>query len=112
VSFEVREYVEESGRCPFREWLSALEALTRARIQARILRFEMGNLGDHKELGGGVWEARLAFGPGYRLYFGKSGRHVVLLLLGGDKGSQRRDIKRAKEFWAEYVKELRHGKTQ
>ena len=81
-------------------------------LQARILRFETGNLGDHKEVGGGVWEARLDFGPGYRLYFGRSGRDVVLLLLGGDKRSQNKDIKLARGFWARYVKELKHGKTQ
>ncbi|MBK7582621.1 MAG: type II toxin-antitoxin system RelE/ParE family toxin [Myxococcales bacterium] len=84
----------------------------RARVQARILRFETGNLGDHKEVGGGVWEARLDFGPGYRLYFGRSGREVVLLLLGGDKKSQNRDIKRARELWRKYAMELRHGKTK
>lgn len=56
-----------------------------------------------------MWEARLAFGPGYRIYFGKSGRELVLLLLGGDKGSQRKDIKHAKESWANYLKETQHG---
>lgn len=60
----------------------------------------------------GSGEARLDFGPGYRLYFGRSGREVVLLLLGGDKRSQNKDIKRAQEFWARYVKEFKHGKTQ
>jgi putative addiction module killer protein len=59
-----------------------------------------------------VWEARLDFGPGYRLYFGRSGREVVLLLLGGDKKSQNKDIKRAREFWGKYAMELRHGKTK
>ena len=93
-------------------WLGELDLAIRARVQARVLRFETGNLGDHKEVGGGVWEARLDFGPGYRLYFGRSGREVVLLLLGGDKRSQNKDIKRAREFWARYVKELKHGKTQ
>jgi putative addiction module killer protein len=77
--------------------------------QARVLRFESGNLGDHKQVGDGVWEARLAFGPGYRIYFGKRGAELVLLLLGGDKGTQRKDIKQAKLYWATYVKETRHG---
>jgi putative addiction module killer protein len=107
----VREYIEDSGRIPFRDWLGDLDVAVRARVQARILRFEMGNLGDHKEVGGGVWEARLDFGPGYRLYFGRSGREVVLLLTAGDKKSQTKDIKRAKEFWARYLKELKHGKA-
>src|SRR3954470_9652229 len=83
----VREYLDESGRSLFRHWLERLDLATRARVQTRILRFETGNLGDHKQLGDGVWEARLAFGPGYRIYFGRSGRELVLLLLGGDKGS-------------------------
>jgi putative addiction module killer protein len=112
VNFVVREYVDDSGRIPFRDWLSELDLAIRARVQARVLRFETGNLGDHKEVGGGVWEARLDFGPGYRLYFGRSGREVILLLLGGDKRSQKKDIKRAREFLAEYLKELKHGKTR
>ena len=108
----MREYLDERGQSPFRAWLAALDNAARARIQARILRFETGNLGDHKQLGDGVWEARVAFGPGYRVYFGKSGREVVLLLVGGDKGSQSADIKRAKENWAAYAKELKHGTTK
>ena len=112
VVFTVREYVEESGRIPFRDWLVDLDQATRARVQARMLRFELGNLGDHKEVGAGVWEARLDFGPGYRVYFGRQGRELVLLLLGGDKGSQKKDIKRAQQYWATYVKEHKHGKAQ
>ena len=112
MSFIVREFLDDSGRSPFREWLAGLDRAVTARIQARILRFEIGNLGDLKHLGGGVWEARLAFGPGYRVYLGKSGRQLVLLLLGGDKGSQTEDIKRAKGYWAKYLEETRHGKTK
>ena len=105
----VREFLDDGGRSPFREWLLELHQAVRARIQARLLRFELGNLGDHKQVGGGVWEARLDFGPGYRVYFGRSGRELVLLLLGGDKSSQRKDISRAKEYWATYLKETQHG---
>jgi putative addiction module killer protein len=105
----VREYLDDNGRSPFRAWLQDLDQATRARVQARILRFESGNLGDHKQVGGGVSEARLAFGPGYRVYFVRSGKELVLLLLGGDKGSQRKDISLAKEYWATYLKETRHG---
>lgn len=72
MSLTVREYVDASGRIPFREWLSKLDVTTRARVQARILRFETGNLGDHKEVGDGFWEARLDFGPGYRLYLARA----------------------------------------
>ena len=108
----IREYLSPDGRSPFRDWLSDLDVPTRARVQARVLRFETGNLGDHKSVGDGVWEARLDFGPGYRLYFGRIGQTVVLLLLGGDKGSQTRDIARAKRSWASYVKDSKHGKTK
>jgi putative addiction module killer protein len=77
-----------------------------------VLRFEAGNLGDHKSVGGGVWEARLDFGPGYRLYFGKDGSPMILLLIGGDKASQFRDIRTAQSYWADYRKETKDGKTK
>ena len=77
-----------------------------------MLRSEMGNLGDHKSVGGGIWEARLAFGPGYRIYFGKDGDLIIVLLLGGAKASQGRDIRRAQEFWRDYLEAKRHGKTK
>ena len=109
MAFVVREYIDDGGRIPFREWLGELDTVTRARVQARVLRFEVGNLGDHKDVGGGVWEARLDFGPGYRLYFGRKGRELVLLLTGGDKKSQKSDIRRAKELWTDYLKEQRNG---
>ena len=105
MAFIVREYLEDGGRIPFRDWLTELDKATRARVQARILRFETGNLGDHKDVGAGVLEARLDFGPGYRVYFGRKGRELILLLLGGDKGSQKTDIRRAQEFWSRYLKE-------
>jgi putative addiction module killer protein len=81
------------------------------RIQARVLRFENGNIGDHKIVGDGVWEARLDFGPGYRLYFAKDGIAVILLLAGGDKASQAKDIATAKSYWSDF-KEAKHGKAQ
>ena len=87
----------------------------RARIQARVLRFELGNLGnlgDHKSVGAGVWEARLTFGPGYRIYFGKDGDSVIVLLAGGAKASQAQDIRRAQGSWRDYLEARRHGKTK
>lgn len=112
MALSIREYVSADGRHPFREWLEALDVVVRARIQARILRFEMGNLGDHKSVGAGVWEARLVFGPGYRIYFGKDGKSIILLLVGGTKASQRKDIRRAQNFWRDYLEAKRHGQTQ
>ena len=64
---DVREYLTADGKNPYREWLGTLDVTPRARIQARVLRFSTGNLGDHKSVGGGVWEARVMFGPGYRI---------------------------------------------
>ena len=112
MSFSVREFVSSDGRVPFREWLARLDVTIRARIQVRILRFESGNLGDYKSVGNGVWEARLLFGSGYRLYFGKDGNKIIVLLVGGDKASQSRDIKFAQRYWNEYLEEAQHGKTK
>jgi putative addiction module killer protein len=95
MKLTIREYLSADGRSYFREWLDSLAVPVKARIQTRILRFEMGNLGDHKSVGGGVWEARVMFGPGYRFYFGKDGHFIILLLLGGDKSSQSKDIRKA-----------------
>jgi len=111
VKLRVREYLTAGDKSPYREWLGTLDAPVRARIQARVLRFELGNLGDSKSVGEGVWEARLAFGPGYRLYFGRHGNTVILLLLGGDKGSQAKDIRRAKQYWMDFLEDSKHGKA-
>ena len=108
----VRDYLTGDGRNPFREWLGTLDVAVRARVQGRVLRFELGNLGDHKNVGAGVWEARLAFGPGYRIYFGKDSESIIILLLGGAKASQARDITRAQGFWRDYLEAKRHGKTK
>ena len=64
MALTVREYLKADGKSPFREWLNSLTKAVGARIQARVLRFELGNLGDHKSVGEGVWEARVMFGPG------------------------------------------------
>ena len=108
----VREYLTGDGRNPFREWLETLDIAVRARVQARMLRFELGNLGDHKSVGAGVSEGRLTFGSGYRIYFGKDGDSIIVLLLGGSKASQARDIRRAHGFWRDYLEAKRHGKTK
>ena len=108
----VREYLTADGRSPFREWIETLDASVRARVQARVLRFELGNLGDCKTVGAGVREARMVHGPGHRIYFGLHGRQVVLLLLGGDKRSHPPDIRRAKRLWTDFLEANKHGKTQ
>jgi putative addiction module killer protein len=107
----IREYVAPQGKNPFREWLKNLDMRIQARVQARVLRFESGNLGDHKNLWDGVWEARLDFGPGYRLYFARDGNAVILLLAGGDNASQSKDVTAAKRYWQDF-RETKHGKAQ
>lgn len=102
--FRVREYLTNRGAGPFREWLDELDVTVRARIQARIFRFESGNLGDYKSVGEGVLESRLDFGPGYRFYFGIDEGDLMLLLIGGTKQTQRRDILQAREYWADYMR--------
>ena len=101
-SFLVREYLTQGEANPYRDWLMSLDKKTRARVQARVMRFEQGNLGDSKPLVGGVWEARLTFGAGYRIYFALEGRTILLLLLGGDKRTQDKDIKLAQQYWNDY----------
>jgi len=104
MKLTIREYVSTDGRNNFREWLDSLAVPVRARIQARILRFETGNLGDYKSVGEGVWEARVMFGPGYRIYFGKESRSVILLFLGGDKSSQTGDIRKRSDFGKNFLR--------
>lgn len=83
----------------------------RARVQARLFRFEIGNLGDHKSVGGGVWEARLMFAAGYRIYFGRDSDSIIVLLGGGEKSSQHEDISWAKRRWREYLEAKEHGEA-
>jgi len=100
----VELYQTEDGRCPYLEWFDGLrDTVTRDRIDARLARLRLGNPGDHQELGDGLWELRLFFGPGLRIYFAWRGKRVVILLAGGKKGTQRQDIRRARE----YLKDLR-----
>jgi len=102
----VEIYQDDHGKQPLVEWLYSLKDIrTQARIENRLRRISTGNLGDHKAVGAGVFELRLSFGPGYRVYFGRIGSVVILLLCGGDKGSQRRDIERAKTLLADYLED-------
>ena len=99
----IQIYRAPNDQVPFTEWLKSLQdGRTRKRIQNRVARIESGNLGDHKPVGDGVFELRLHFGPGYRIYFGEVDNTIILLLCGGDKSSQSGDIDRAKAYWQEY----------
>ena len=98
-------YEMTSGKRPFVEWLEGFRSADMVgRIQARLDRVRHGNFGDTKALGDGIYELRLDFGKGYRIYFGQRGDAIVILLCGGDKSSQIRDIKRAKEYWTDFLR--------
>ncbi len=107
---EVREYINEQGSSPFAKWFNRLNATAAARITMTLTRVELGNLSDHKSVGAGVWELRLDFGPGYRVYFGKDGDRLVILLGGGTKKRQQKDIETAKQLWKNYKKRKREEK--
>jgi len=96
-------YMTPDERTPYSEWVRSLRDVAGAlRVRTRMKRVAQGHLGDHKSVGGGVHELRFDFGPGYRVYFGMMGDAVVILLCGGDKGSQGKDVARAKEYWADW----------
>jgi len=99
---EVRYYVAENGHSPFAIWRSALDPIARARVTAAIVRIGLGHVSAVKPVGGGVYEYRIDFGPGYRVYFGRDGNALVILLTGGTKKRQARDIETAIAFWASY----------
>ena len=100
---EVREYVTGTGRNPFREWLLGLkDSKIRNRVVARLLVLADGSRGDWKPVGSRLFELRIHHGAGYRIYCGQDGDRFVIVLAGGDKQSQRRDIKKAHEHWADY----------
>jgi putative addiction module killer protein len=104
-SITVLEYQTEDGRQPFSEWLEKLRDLAAAqRIDARLSRMRLGNIGDARSVSKGVSELRIAYGPGYRIYFGRKGSRFVILLCGGDKRTQQKDILRAQEYWADFLR--------
>ena len=100
---DIQRYVTSNGNIPFEDWLSSLRSLkTQAKVDARLQRVALGNLGDVRFVGEGVYELKIDYGPGYRIYFGQVDTIVILLLCGGDKSSQNQDITTAKQYWEEY----------
>ena len=100
---EIRHYLTASGNDPFQLWLDGLKDLAgRVVVQRRIDRVASGNFGDHKFCREGVWELRIDFGPGYRVYYARDVDTVILLLCGGSKRTQTADINRAVSYWLDY----------
>ncbi len=103
VPKEITIYITVDGEEPFTKWLEGLsDKRARAKIRTKIDRVSLGNLGDHKSVGKGVVELRVDYGPGYRIYCGLEGQTLVILLCGGDKDSQDKDIQQAQTYWADY----------
>lgn len=101
--YEVEYYVTVTGKRPFQEWLESLRDVNgRAKVRIRLDRARLGNLADHKHVDAGVWEMRIDYGPGYRVYFAKDGDRLLLLLIGGDKDTQGKDIKTAVSYWRDH----------
>ncbi|MEO7888861.1 MAG: type II toxin-antitoxin system RelE/ParE family toxin [Vicinamibacterales bacterium] len=98
----LQEYLDEAGRSPFGRWFDRLNAPAAAKVATALARIELGNFSNVKGVGGGVFEYRIDFGPGYRLYFGKDGERLIILVGGGSKKGQTHDIARAHERWADY----------
>jgi putative addiction module killer protein len=103
----VKVYIDAEGRRPFVAWRDRLSGPARAKIEAQVARMELGNLGDVRPVGAGLSECRIHFGPGYRIYFGRDGKSVVILLAGGTKKRQQRDIETAKALWQEHQRRKR-----
>lgn len=99
--FELRGYVDGHGRQRFAKWFETLDATAAAKVTIALTRIEHGNFSNAKGVGSGVMEYRIDFGPGYRLYFGKDGERLVILIGGGMKKRQSSDIAEAQACWAD-----------
>jgi len=100
---QLHYYQTAAGKRPFADWLLGLsDRNARARIEARLARVAVGNLGDVEAVGDGVLELRIDWGPGYRVYFTRLGQVIVLLLCGGGKRTQQKDIDRAKDYLEDF----------
>ena len=104
---EIREYLDAQGSSPYGKWFDRLNAAAAAKVATAIHRMEQGNVSNVKGVGAGVHEYRIDFGPGYRIYFGKDGDRIVILLVGGTKKRQDADISAAKGHWRDYKRRKR-----
>ena len=105
---EIRIYTTPNGRAPYRQWYARIkDEKLRTIISTRLTRLETGNLGDFKRLNQDLYELRIHYGPGYRIYFGSFQNTVVVLLCAGTKGTQRRDITRAQNYWNDFIRQTK-----
>ena len=106
---QVQTYRARSGQCPFDDWYDGLDDNAISRVTMALARLANGQFGNVKPVGSGVLEFRIDFGPGYRIYFGRDGQDLILLLTGGDKRRQTRDINAAITYWADYRRRKRQS---
>jgi len=99
---EIKEYIDRAGKSPFSMWHDRLDSIAAAKVSTALYRIEQGNFSNAKGIGGGILEYKIDFGPGYRVYFGKDGEALVILLGGGTKKHQQLDIDAAKIYWKNY----------
>lgn len=99
----LKMYITEDGKSPFVDWLESLDNQIRYLVKEKLDRIALGNLGDHKYIAQGVSEFRMSSGSGYRIYYGEEGNSVILLLCGGNKSTQKRDIKKAINYFKNYL---------
>ena len=104
---EIREYIDAKGRSPYARWFNRLNPQAAAKVVTALVRVEHGNLSGVKSVGAGVLEYRIDFGPGYRVYFGRDGDTLIILLGGGTKRRQQQDIEIAHDLWREYKRRKR-----
>ena len=102
MTYEIVEYTNETDKNPFSEWFFGLEARAAAKVTTAIARLENGNTSNVESVGNGVYEYKINFGPGYRIYFAYDGKTIIILLAGGTKKRQSRDIQTAKARWTDY----------
>lgn len=102
--YSIKEYLTSDGQSPFAKWFEGLNSTAAAKVRVAIARIELGNFSNLKSVGSNVWEIKIDFGPGYRVYCGKDGEKIIILLAGGTKKRQQQDIQKAKEFWLEFKK--------
>ena len=108
----IREYLDEKGKSPFAQWFKGLDAIAAAKVATSLYRLEQGNFSRVKGVGSGIFESKIDFGPGYRIYFGKDGEESVILLGGGSKKREAEDIEAAMSCWKDFKRRKRPEQIQ
>jgi putative addiction module killer protein len=109
---DIREYYDQDGHSPFREWFDRLNSEAARKVTTALYRVGLGNFSNVKRVGAGVFECKTNFGPGYRVYFGKEGEQIIILLGGGTKQRQQTDIRLALNRWEDYKRKKKQRKEE